>query len=184
MIDRVEARRQGIDPELKARHTDGLHDLLRRVGDLTREEVAARFEGDSSSAIEEGLQSHRFAEVQMAEPRLIAAEDAGLYRDALGIKISDGLPAAFLERSASPLEQLLTRYARTHGPFETAKVATRFGIVPGQLDPVLASLSTRGKLIAGEFDPRGHEKEWVDPEILAAHQARHLGTPPRRNLTR
>lgn len=166
VIDRVEARRQGIDPELKARHTDGLHDLLRRVGDLTREEVAARFEGDSSSAIEEGLQSHRFAEVQMAEPRLIAAEDACLYRDALGIKISDGLPAAFLERSAGPLEQLLTRYARTHGPFETARVATRFGIVPGQLDPVLASLSTRGKLIAGEFDPRGHEKEWVDPEIL------------------
>ncbi|HKK52900.1 MAG TPA: DEAD/DEAH box helicase, partial [Myxococcota bacterium] len=49
VIDRVEARLQGLDPELRARHADALHDLLRRVGDLDPQELAERFEGDPRS---------------------------------------------------------------------------------------------------------------------------------------
>ncbi len=167
VIDRVEARRQGLDPETRARHADGVHDLLRRVGDLTDEEIDARFEDDASAAIDALSRARRIVPVELAgRAAWIAAEEAAVYRDALGVTLPGDLPEAFLTPSAMPLEQLVTRYARTHGPFETARLADRFGLVPGQLEPVLASLSSRGKLESGEFDPRGREQEWVDPEIL------------------
>lgn len=167
VIDRVEARRQGLDPELHARHVDGLHDLLRRVGDLSPGEIAARFEGDAAAALAEGRQSGRFVALELGgETRFVAAEEVALYRDALGAPLPDGLPEAFLARSEAPLEQLVTRYARTHGPFAVSRLASRYAVVPGQLEPVLVSLATRGVLEQGEFDPRGSGTEWVDPEIL------------------
>lgn len=167
VIDRVEARRQGLDPETRARHADGLHDLLRRVGDLSAQEIAARFDGDAAAAVDDLVRAHRALEIGVAGRTVfIAAEEAGLFRDALGAALPATVPEAFLERREAPLEQLLTRYARTHGPFETAGIAARLGLVEGQVEPVLASLAARGKLEAGEFDPRGRAPEWVDPEIL------------------
>ncbi len=170
VIDRVEARRQGLDPETRARHVDGLHDTLRRVGDLDDEELGARYEADpvsARSAIEELVAARRIVEIEVAGVRRrIASEEAGIYRDALGVSLPAGLPAAFLGRAEAPLEQLLMRYARTRGPFQTEQIAERFGLVAGQLEPVLMALATRGKLVSGEFDPRGRGREWVEPEIL------------------
>ena len=62
------------------------------------------------------------------EPRFAAAEDASRYRDALGCSLPLGLPLAFTEPVARPLEELVGRYARTHGPFLAADVARRFGV--------------------------------------------------------
>ena len=170
VIDLVEARRQGLDPELRARHADALYDTLRRVGDLDPHELGARFEGDAASlheAIAELEAALRVIRVGIAgSQRLVAAEDAALYRDALGVALPELLPAAFLEPARAPLEQLVMRYARTHGPFETAAIAARFGLIPGQLEPLLVALATRGKLVEGEFDPRGTGREWCDPEML------------------
>lgn len=170
VIDRVTARRQGLDPELRARHADGLLDTLRRVGDLDDEELAARFEGGPPKArlaIEELVNARRVLAVEVAGVRRrIAAEEASLYRDALGVVLPKGLPAAFLEEVAAPLEQLLMRYARTRGPFETEQIAARFGLVAGQVEPILRALATQGKLVSGEFDPRGQAREWCEPEIL------------------
>ena len=170
VIDLVEARRQGVDPELRARHADGLHDTLRRVGDLDEQELLARFEGSAASlgqAVAELESARRVIHVEIAgSPRVVAAEDAALYRDALGVSLPEALPAAFLEPAKTPLEQLVMRYARTHGPFETTSIATRFGLIPGQLEPLLVALATQGKLVEGEFDPRGSGREWCEPEIL------------------
>ena len=58
------------------------------------------------------------------EERWIAADDAGLYRDALGAVPPGGLPEAFLadvDRRARAAS--LRRYARTHGPFTTERAA-------------------------------------------------------------
>ncbi len=55
------------------------------------------------------------------EERWIAADDAGLYRDAVGAVPPGGLPEAFLAAAERPLEELLSRYARTHGPFTTSR---------------------------------------------------------------
>ncbi len=41
----VEQQLQALDPDYQARHTDGLHDLLLRLGDLSLEEIQARTTG-------------------------------------------------------------------------------------------------------------------------------------------
>ena len=43
-------------------------------------------------------------------------------------RIPLGLPGAFTDPVADPLDDLVARYARTHGPFLAADVARRFGI--------------------------------------------------------
>src|SRR5205823_241766 len=75
---------------------DHLHDLLRRRGDLR---VFEYDQGLAGSLVRE----RRAAFVRIAgEERLIAAEDAGRYRDALGAMPPSGLPEAFLESGEEP----------------------------------------------------------------------------------
>ena len=97
------------------------------------------------------------------EPRWIAAEDAGLYRDALGSVPPSGLPEVFLEDVPDAMERLVRRYARTHGPFEAGALKQRYGL---DLTPVLAGLERAGELVRGELRPGGTEREWCDPEVL------------------
>ena len=83
----VEADLQGLSERARARGPDGLHDLLRRIGDLTADEVALRLaEPDRAAEITLALVAERRAVwIHLAgERRLIAAEDAGRYRDGLG----------------------------------------------------------------------------------------------------
>ena len=46
VIEEVEAQLQHADPRYRARSADAVHDLLLRIGDLTREELAARSASD------------------------------------------------------------------------------------------------------------------------------------------
>ena len=66
------------------------------------------------------------------EERWIAADDAGLYRDALGVVPPGGLPEAFLADVPDALARLVARYARTHGPFTTAQLRERYGVDPSR----------------------------------------------------
>ncbi len=170
VIDRVEARLQGRAEESGARHADGVHDLLRRVGDLTNGELLDRFDGDAESLARVCAKlgrAGRILSIEVAGRKAwVAAEDAALYRDGLGAELPDGLPHAFLESAKRPLEDLLMRFARTHGPFETKVVAARFGLLPAQIEPVLAALARDGRLVAGEFDPRVKGREWCETTVL------------------
>jgi ATP-dependent Lhr-like helicase len=170
IIDAVEARLQGRDSELRAHHADALHDTLRRVGDLGTAELHARFEGEQSvlrAALDKLEGSRRIVAVAVADRSCwIAVEDVAIYRDALGTRLPDGLPAAFLEPASAPLEQLLMRFARTHAPFTTEAVGARLGLLPAQVQPILALLASQGRLIAGEFDPRGSGPEWCEKTVL------------------
>jgi ATP-dependent Lhr-like helicase len=164
VLDEVEQRLQALDPDYQARHTDGLHDLLLRVGDLSAEEIAARSSGGSIDAL---VAARRAVRVRIAgETRFIAVEYAARYRDAIGVPLPPGLASTFLEATEKPLVELLRRYARTHGPFTTAEAAARFGIAAAQVEPVLGWLHGEGKLLEGEFRPAGIHREWCDPEVL------------------
>ena len=170
IIDEIEARLQSVDVEWRALHGDALHDILRRVGDLDAAELRERFAGGAAE-LDEILRdltaSKRVAKVLVANrSSWIAAEDAGLYRDALGVDAPSNLPSAFLEKTNTPLEQLLMRFARTHAPFTSAQIAERFGLRPAAAEPVLTILAGQGRLTSGEFDPRGTEIEWCDVEVL------------------
>ncbi len=59
----VEQQLQALDPDYQARHTDGLHDLLLRLGDLSLEEIQARTTGGS---IEELTAARRAVRVRIA----------------------------------------------------------------------------------------------------------------------
>src|SRR5437763_1259894 len=140
-----------------ARSPDELHDLLRRRGDLR--------DGEYPEDLAEPLLAERRAvHVRVGgERRLIAAEDAGRYRDAVGAMPPGGLPEVFLEADDSPLESLVRRFARSRGPFTTAEANERFG---RDVQPVLRELERRDELVRGELRPGGTEREWCDPEVL------------------
>ena len=108
------------------------------------------------------------------ETRWIAADDARLYRDVLGAAPPDGLPDACLAQVQAPLEHLLRRYARTHGPFPTRDPATRLGLRPAQIEPALRLLEAEGTLVRGEIRPLGTEPEWCDAEVLRRLRRRTL----------
>ena len=140
-----------------ARTPDELHDLLRRRGDLRDGEYA-------EDLAEPLLAERRAVHVRIGkERRLIAAEDAGRYRDAVGAMPPGGLPDVFLEASEEPLHSLVRRFARTRGPFTTAEASARFG---RDVEPVLRELERRNELVRGELRPGGTEREWCDPEVL------------------
>jgi ATP-dependent Lhr-like helicase len=165
-LETVEADLQRISERTRADGADGLHDVLRRLGDRTDDELAARMvPGSDVPALLEALVSERRAvNVRVGgERRWIAAEDAGLFRDALGVIPPGGLPEVFLADVPDALERLARRWARTHGPFESADLKTRYGV---DLTPVLAGLERAGDLVRGELRPGGTTREWCDPEVL------------------
>ncbi len=97
------------------------------------------------------------------DDRLIAVEDAGRYRDALGVMPPSGLPEAFLEGGPDSLRQLVVRYARGHGPFTTGQINEWFGV---DVESHLHELERDEKLVRGELRPGGVEREWCDPDVL------------------
>ncbi len=166
-LEEVEDELQGRAEAMRVAHPDALADLLRRVGDLTTDEIAQRCEAEPAEWIAELAGRRRVVELRVAgESRWIAAEDAALYRDALGCVPPSGLAAALLESVAEPLEQLALRYARTHAPFAAAQLADRFGLLPAQAEALLGGLEARGRLLSGEFRPGGREREWCDADVL------------------
>jgi ATP-dependent Lhr-like helicase len=164
-LEEVEQHLQALDPDYHARHPDGLHDLLLRLGDLSEDQVAARC--DDPLALERLLKARRALPVRIAgETRHIAIEYAGRYRDALGVPLPPGIAEAYLERVERPLAELLRRYARTHGPFTTQEAAARYGLPAERAEAVFRAQHTAGKLMEGEFRPGGSGREWCDPDVL------------------
>ena len=102
------------------------------------------------------------------ERRLIAAEDAGRYRDAVGAMPPGGLPEVFLEADDEPLHSLVRRFARSRGPFTTAEANERFG---RDVEPALRELERRNELRARRASPRWQRARVVrsrDPSTAAA----------------
>ena len=121
-LETVEADLQRLSDRTRADSVDALHDVLRRVGDLTLDEAVQR--GGTRAWLEQLRGERRAIELRVGgEKRWVAAEDAGLYRDALGAVPPSGLPEAFIADVPDAMERLVRRYARTHGPFETPRAA-------------------------------------------------------------
>ena len=167
-IREVESSAQGLTETTRARSADGIHDLLLKLGDLSRDELAQRIAApEILSHIDKLVGSHRLIELSIAgQSRFIAVEDAARYRDALGIRLPNDIPVSLLTPVAQPLLELLRRFAHTRGPFTTSESATRFGLDTAQLEPVFHQLVQQGRILEGEFRPSGIHREWCDAEIL------------------
>jgi ATP-dependent helicase Lhr and Lhr-like helicase len=167
-LDEIESRLQFLDPDFHARHADSLHDLLLKLGDLSEAEIRARSAApEVAAAIHELVEARRALSIPLAgDYRFIPVEYAARYRDAFGIPLPSGLVDVFLERSDDALTEIVRRYARTHGPFTSNEAAHRYSLPVGAIEPILRTLRAHGKVLEGEFRPRGSYREWCDPKVL------------------
>ena len=174
LIDAGRARAGGgrpaasLRPHAARRHATRSRTSCDAIGDLTVEEVHDRvLAGIDADAMLETLRDERRA-VSLrvgGERRWVAADDAGLYRDALGTVPPGGLPDAFIADVPDALTKLVARYARTHAPFTTAQLRARYSVDP---TAVLERLERDGEIVRGELHPNGRpgEPEWCDTEVL------------------
>ncbi len=147
-VDEVERQLQG-----RARNADELHDRLRRVGHLRPDE----YEPEQAEAL---LRERRAIEVRVGgDEVLLAAEDAGRYRDALG---------AMPPRRASGRLPREDRRAAALAPAAVRALAR-------------AVHDSRGR---GAIRPRARAGGGAAGSARARRQARSWRAPPRRHGTR
>ena len=173
VVAETEAQLQWLTSQRRPRDAEDTAELLRLLGDLSDVDLAAR--GVSPSWITELEAARRAIRIRVAgEERWIGIDDAGRYRDALGVALPVGLPEAYLSPVSDPLGDLVARYARTHGPFAAATCAARFGLGVFVVEQALKRLSAVGRVGSGEFSPGGAGTEWCDAEVLRMLRRRSL----------
>ena len=171
----LERELQRLTDDRKARDAEGVADLLRLLGPLTTDEVAARSTADPAGWLEMLREARRVVEVRVAGMACWAAvEDVARLRDGLGVPIPAGTPEAFTEPVEDPLADLVGRYARTHGPFTVPDVASRLGLGVAVAHQTLARLAAQGRVLEGEFRPAGTGAEWCDADVLRRLRRRSL----------
>lgn len=173
----VEAELQRLLPDRRARDSEGIADLVRLLGPLTREELSERCVPDADIAawVTTLVDRRRVVELRMAgESRWAAVEDVGRLRDGLGVPVPPGTPDAFLDPVDDPLADLVARFARTHGPFTTDEVAGRLALGTAVVRHTLQRLAGQGRVVDGEFRPGGSGAEWCDVEVLRKLRRRSL----------
>lgn len=195
VVAQVQAELQRTALSWQVRGAEGVADLLRELGPLSMEEVAARLQpaddsgaassaaADLASADDGGGVSVTLAEVESllraleAERRAFPAEVAGCARwvsaddgprlsAALGVKVPSWAEGPMKRRF--PLDGLLARFARTRTPFATSEAAESFGIGTALVQEALERLTAEGQLLRLGSD------RWVDAGVLRRLRARSL----------
>ncbi|WP_282859781.1 DNA glycosylase AlkZ-like family protein, partial [Pseudoclavibacter helvolus] len=198
VIAQLEAELQRTAPDRRARDAEGVADLLRVLGPISVEEIAERLRGDEpehdaadetrppeerpSASVElaeqyaaELVAAKRALRVRIAGVERIAAiEDASRLRDALGVALPIGVPVAFVDPVEDPVGDLVSRYARSHGPFSVAEVAERYGTGQAVVREALTRLELARRVVEGEFRPDREGSEWVDETVLKRLRSRSL----------
>jgi len=194
VLNQLRSELQRSNTEQPVRSVDGLHDLLLHLGDLSWIEIVKRCDLtlDPLAAdkwISGLLEQGRILQLKIIdEERFVAAEDASRYRDALSIPLPRGIASALADPVESPLVDLISRFARTNGPFSLEDICARFNLLPDQLDVALDELGRSGRLISGDFikprlDRESHtnptsdnvvERQWCDANVLRIWKQRSL----------
>jgi len=177
VITGVELELQRLAEDRRVAGPDGVHDLLRDLGPLDREGLAARMQDPSGAAdVIDMLEGQRRI-IRIGDAgaqRWAAVEDAGRLREAQGISPPAGVPDAHLEAPDDPLGDVVGRYARTHGPFTAAGAAASLQLPHAVIDGALERLESEGRVTRGAFRPGGEGQEWVDIGVLRRLRRRSL----------
>ena len=181
VVAATEAELQRLTESRQARHADDVADLMRALGPLRRDEIRERTRPDVThldQVLDELVAERRIIAVRWGETdRFAAIEDASLLRDALGVALPPGVPAAFLEPAEAPLADLVSRYARTHGPFTASSAAQALGLGRAVVHDALQRLVQRGRVVEGELRPLGMgdgSPDFCDAEVLRIIKRRSL----------
>ena len=182
VIASIEADLQGLSVERQAGGSEQLFDLLRTAGPFTRPELAARSAPglDLEPTLQQLIMDRRVVEVRIAGEQMIAvAEDVPRLRDGLGIPVPPGVAASFADPATRPIEDLVLRWARTHGPFVAASIARRYGLGRAVVDAACDALVGPGTLASGSFvDLTGPDvderRQFCHSQVLALIKRRTL----------
>lgn len=182
VVEEVEQRLQCLAPDARARDAEGIARLLRVLGPLDEEQLRLRAVDDAlvRPALDElCAQKRAFPFAGPQGRRWAAAADARVLHDAIGAEapawaLADALEPA--QQQERPLDLLVARFARTHGPFSAAAAARALGAGAAVAAESLARLGAQGKLVQAAFgaDERGEARAWVDAEVLQRLKARSL----------
>lgn len=175
VIAEVTARLQRLTPERQARDAEDVVDLLRWLGPLTTEEVAARHrEPDEVTPLLADL--HRSGQIisvtHRGRPLWASVDDTARLRDGLGVPAPLGIPAAHLEPVPDPVGDLVGRYARTHGPFTIAEAADALGLGSAVVRDTLTRLAGDRRVVEGDFVPADLDEntprttQWCHTDVL------------------
>jgi ATP-dependent Lhr-like helicase len=167
--------------ERRIRDAEGLADLLRALGPLSAQQIAAACGGDAvwERWARQLVEARRVIVVRIGgRERWAGVEDAAALRDGLGVALPSGLPAEFTEPAADPLGGLVRRHARTRGPFTAAAMAAELGLGVVVAERELGRLAAAGKLATGRLRPAeaggGGGADYCDTEILGRLRRRSL----------
>ncbi|MDO7882805.1 ATP-dependent helicase [Antiquaquibacter soli] len=175
VLEQTERELQRLTPERQARDAEGIVDVLRMLGPLSLEELRERAEVDPEPELTALTRANRVLPVTVAgTPQFAVVEDAARLRDALGVPLPIGVPTAFIEPVDDPVGDLVSRFARTHGPFTAQDVAARFGLGIAVVTDTLRRLAADRRVVDGEFRPGATGTEWCSVEVLRRLRARSL----------
>ena len=129
----VEARLAGAATGYQARTPAELVELLRRVGDLSDDELHARYAGDANAAISELTADGRLTTFDFASgSRWISAEEFSIYNSAFG--------KGYKDRDSQ--KHILTRYLRNKTVTTLAEITGQYSL---DQDDSIAFLQQLGK---------------------------------------
>jgi ATP-dependent Lhr-like helicase len=182
VIASVEADLQCLSAEKQVTTLEQAFDLLRTAGPFTRGELAARAAPglDVAQAIETLIADRRIVELRIAGQVMLAlAEDVPRLRDGLGIPIPPGVAATFTEIAEHPIDDLVLRWARTHGPFVVTAIAQRYGLGRAVVESACEGLVRSGTLVAGSFvdltgEAANERRQYCHSQVLALIKRRTL----------
>jgi ATP-dependent helicase Lhr and Lhr-like helicase len=182
VIARIEADLQCISAHKQVTTLEQAFDLLRTAGPFTRLELTARAASgfEVAEAVDTLIKDRRVVELRIAGQEMLAvAEDVPRLRDGLGIPIPPGVAATFTEIAQHPIDDLVLRWARTHGPFVISSIAQRYGLGRAVVESACDGLVKSGTLVAGSFvDMTGgaasERRQYCHSQVLALIKRRTL----------
>ena len=176
IITSVEAELQGLAPDRRAASAEHLFDLLRTTGPFTLTELADRADGlDVGLVLQDLVAARRVAQVRIAgDDRFAVAEDLSRLMDGLGVPAPPGFGVH--AGDGDPIEDLVLRWARTHGPFLDRVVAERYGLGVGVVTAACRRLADAGTLVHGRFREGVPDREWCHHRVLALIKRRTLAS--------
>ena len=169
----------GAGPGAGGAQRDALHDLLRRLGDLSAEEVAAADRGAAPRQAsgwprwrDLGARSRSGSPARSAGSR--SRTRAGIAMP-LGVALPVGVPAAFLGAgrgcagrpggAVGPKPRPVPRSRSRRGVGRSRRLGSRWP---------WSGCWKAGTILRGEFRPGGTEREWCDPDVLRQLRRRSL----------
>jgi len=170
--DVIESHERGLQRfSAPATGPDGVHDMLLSIGDLSAGELRARCA--PPEAAEEWtrtlLRAGRAIAVRVgSDDRISAVEDSAKLRDGAGVPLPSGVPPRLLAPAPRALRDLVSRYARTHGPFTPHEVAARYDVGVDAVAREVAGLIEEGRLVEGAMLPGRSGRQICDRAVLDA----------------